>query len=250
MARMCAAGYSITRQNAHSENSYTLQESSVRMDSMEHVGVDGRELPLYVTAPDSGAHPGMFLVHAWWGLNECFRDICDRVASEGFLVVAPDLYYGDVASTIDEADAMSSRLEPRQAIEDVSAAFEYLQNHHRRANGLGVMAASMGVYNALRVVQDRPDEIDAAVLFYGTSDGEYEGTSTAVLGHFAANDQFDGEPEVQALRERLQAGDGPVTFHTYPDTEHWFLESDRPEYDEDAAEVAWSRTIEFLQHHL
>lgn len=220
------------------------------MNSTESISIDDRELQLYTTSPGSDSYPGILLVHAWWGLNECFRTICDRLASEGFLVVAPDLYYGNIASTIDEADAMSSELDAIRAIEDVSAAFDYLQNHQQLANGLGVMAASMGVYYALRVVQDRPDDIDAAVLFYGTSDGDYEGTSIAVLGHFAENDQFESERDVEALRERLKAGDGSVTFHTYPDTNHWFFESDRPEYDEDADKLAWSRTIEFLRTEL
>lgn len=220
------------------------------MDSKEFVSVGDRELPLYVTAPDSGSHPGILLVHAWWGLNRSFRGICGRLAKEGFLVVAPDLYHGDIASTIDEADAMSSGLDVTRGIEDVFAAFDYLQNHQRLANGLGVMAASMGVHYALRVVRDQPDDVDAAVILYGTSDGEYGETSTAILGHFGETDEFNSEPEVEALRKRLQAGDGPVTFYTYPDAEHWFFESDRPEYDEDAAEVAWSRTIEFLRDQL
>lgn len=217
---------------------------------MESISLDGRELPLYVTAPESNSYPGILLVHAWWGLNECFRNICDQLAGEGYLVVAPDLYHGDVASTIDEADAMSSDLDATRAIEDVSAAFGYLRDHQRLADGLGVMAASMGVYYALKMVRDRPDDIDAAVLFYGTSEGDFGGTSTAVLGHFGENDEFETESYVDAFRARLQAGDGSVTFHTYPGTEHWFLESDRPEYDEDANELAWSRTVEFLRAEL
>lgn len=220
------------------------------MNSTESIPIDDRELQLYITSPGSNSYPGILLVHAWWGFNECFRDICDRLAREGFLVVAPDLYYGNVASTIDNADAMSSDLDATRTIEDVSAAFDYLRNHQRLSNGLGVMAASMGVYYALRMVQDQPSYIDAAVLFYGTSDGDYEGTSIAVLGHFGDNDKFECERDVEALQERLQAGDGSITFHTYPDTEHWFFESDRSEYDKDAAELAWSRTIEFLRAEL
>lgn len=220
------------------------------MNSGETVPIDGRELEVYAAAPGSGGRPGLLLVHAWWGFNECFRDLCDRLASEGFLVVAPDLYHGEVASTVGEADEMSSTLDVTRAVEDTSAAFEYLRSHRRLADGLGVMAVSMGVSYALRLVQDSPDDVDAAVLFYGTSDGDYAGTSTAVLGHFAENDRFDGERDVEAFRERLRAGAGSVTFRTYPGTEHWFLEPDRPEYDEDAAELAWSRTIEFLRAEL
>ena len=136
---------------------------------------------------------------------------------------------------------MSSELDMTRASDTVSAESGYLRNRQRLVNGLGVMAVSMGVYYALRVVQNRPDDIDAAVLFYGTSDGDYEETSMAVLGHFAEDDRL----KASAMSRRsgtVQAGDGSVTFYTYPDTEHWFFESDRLEYDEDAAELAWSRT--------
>jgi carboxymethylenebutenolidase len=213
------------------------------MNSIETVDVDDRDLQMYVTEPESGDHPGVLLVHAWWGLNECFRALCDRLARESFLVVAPDLYDGDVASTIEEAEALSSALDQTEATTDVSAAFDFLRDHENVAGGLGVTGVSMGVGYALWVVRNRANAVDATVLFYGNGGGEYADTSTAFLGHFAEHD-------VEALRERLQAGDGAVTFHTYPNTEHWFFESDRPEYDEEAAQLAWSRTVEFLRTEL
>lgn len=217
---------------------------------METVTSGGRELSLYLGEPTSPGGSGVLLVHPWWGFNECIRDVCDRLAGEGFHVVAPDLYDGEVAETIREAEAMSSGLDATRATEDVSAAFEYLFDHPNLAAGCGVMGFSMGVYYALNVVQARPADVDAAVLFYGTSDGEYSETDTAMLGHYAENDPFESERYIESLRERLSAGNGSVTFYTYPDTEHWFLESDRPEYDEDAAGLAWSRTVEFLRTEL
>lgn len=220
------------------------------MDSLESVTVDDRDLELYAAAPDSDSHPGVLLLHPWWGFNECMRDACDRLAEAGFLVVAPDLYHGDVATTIEEAEAIESNLDVARVVDDIAAAFDYLRDHPRLAAGPGMVGFSMGVYYGLKVVRDRPNDVDAAVLFYGTSDGEYEGTSMATLGHYASNDQFESERDVDAFRERLLAGGGSVTFHTYPDTEHWFFEPDRPEYDEDAAGLAWSRTIEFLRAEL
>lgn len=160
--------------------------------------------------------------------------------------MAPDLYYGDVATTVEEAEAIESDLDGTRVLEDIAAALD----HPRLAAGIGVLGFSMGVYYGLDVVRERSSDVDAAVLFYGTNGGEYEGTSMAVLGHFAENDRFESERDVEAFRNRLGAGDGSITFHTYPGTEHWFFESDRLEYDEDAAEAAWSRTIEFLRAEL
>ena len=220
------------------------------MNSIETLEANGRDLQMYVTEPESGERPGILLLHAWWGFNECFRDLCDRLAQEGFLVVAPDLYDGDVASTIEEAEALSSALDQTEAQKDVRAAFDFLHEHENVAGGLGLTGFSMGVGYALWVVRNRANDVDAAVLFYGNGGGEYADTSTAFLGHFAEDDEFNNERDVEALRERLQAGNGDVTFHTYSNTQHWFFESDRPEYDEAASELAWSRTVEFLRTKL
>lgn len=220
------------------------------MSSVESISVRDRDLELYVSAPDSNSHPGLVLLHPWWGYNECMQDICGRLADAGFLVVAPDLYHGEIAATIEQADTIESKLDVARVVDEIASALDYLRNHPRHAGDVGMVGFSMGVYYGLKVVRDRPNEVDAAVLFYGTSDGEYEGTSMAVLGHYAGNDQFESERDVDAFRERLQAGGSTVTFHTYPDTGHWFFESDRPEYDEGAAELAWSRTIEFLRAEL
>lgn len=108
----------------------------------------------------------------------------------------------------------------------------------------------MGVDYALWAVQNRGTDVEAAVRFYGNGGGEYEDTTTSFLGHFADRDAFDSADNIDSLRERLQAGDGSVTFHMYPDTEYWFFESDRPEFNEDAVRLAWSRTTEFLRSEL
>lgn len=220
------------------------------MDSLKSLHVGNHDLRVYVTAPGAGDYPGVLVLHAWWGFNDCFRDLCDRLAREGFTVVAPDLYEGEVASTIQEADEMSSALDSTRAMEDVTAAFDFTRDHENVAGGLGVVGISMGVEYEFWVVQNRPTDVDAAVLFYGNGPGNFEDTSTSFLGHFAENDEFNSRHHVEALRERLQAGEGPVTFHTYPETEHWFVESDRTEYDEEAASLAWSRTVAFLRAEL
>lgn len=190
------------------------------MSGFESVGVDGRELRLYVTAPESRSHPGVLLLHPWWGLNTFMQDVCDRLADAGFLVMAPDLYHGTVATTIEEADTIESNLDGDRVVVDIAAALDQLRDHPRLAAGLGMVGFSMGVYYGLKVLQDRPTDFDAAVLFYGTSDGEFAGTTTSFLGHFAENDSFETTDDVKSLRIRLGTGDGSVTFHTYSRTEH------------------------------
>lgn len=220
------------------------------MNSLESIRVGERKLDLYVSVPDAGPHPGVLLLHPWWGFNEFMQDICGRLAEAGYLVVAPDLYGGTVATTIEEAEAIESNLDGTRAVADIKAALEYLLAHPQRSGGLGLMGFSMGAFNGLEVVRTRSSDVTAAVLFYGTNGGDYAGVKTAVLGHFAEDDQFETPEDVDDFRDRLAAGDGSASFYTYPGTEHWFMEADRPEYDEAAADLAWSRTIEFFRDEL
>src|SRR5438874_2715016 len=118
---------------------------------MREFQADGRTISAYLAVPEHGSGPGVVVLHAWWGLTEPFRQVCDRLAEAGFVALAPDLYRGKTTASIEEA---------------------------------------------------------------------------------------------------LQAAGRPVTFYTYPGTKHWFFEENRPEYDAQAARLAWERTIEFLHQRL
>jgi carboxymethylenebutenolidase len=89
------------------------------------------------------------------------------------------------------------------------------------------------------------------VLFYGTGGGKFDKTGAAFMGHFTENDDWGVHPKkINALADRIRAANQEAKFYTYPNTEHWFVETDRPEYDQTASELAWQRTIEFLQDQL
>ena len=135
----------------------------------------------------------------------------------------------------------------------MSAAVRYLQHHPAVDRPrLGAIGFSLGAHWTLWLANQHPNIVDAVVLFYGTSGGRFRKTQAAFLGHFAENDVWGaGSQSVQALEERLRAAGREVTFYTYPNTQHWFAEEDRPEaYQAQAAQVAWDRTIAFLESRL
>ena len=208
-----------------------------------------------------GQGPGVLLCHAWWGLNEFFTDLADRLAAEGFTVLAPDLYDGRVAATIAEAEALVTAFEAdggEKGIAKEQAALDYLlKSPSVRAPGAraraGAIGFSMGANYVTWLATLRP-EIAAVVVYYGASDwnADYHENATAPLqGHWAADDQFEASSDAVATFEaRLRAAGHTPDFYTYPDTRHWFFETDRPEYNPEAAQLAWERTLAFLRAHL
>ncbi len=210
----------------------------------------------YIAVPKKGKGPGVLVLHAWWGLNDFFKTLCDRLATAGFVAFAPDLYGGATASTRDGARALMSKLNEKAASEDIVRSVRALQVYPGvRGKRAGVIGFSLGAFWALWLAQELPADLAAVVLFYGTREGNYErgfaATEAAFLGHFAEKDEFESPASVQELEKLLGTNGRDVTFYTYPGTSHWFFEKDRPDaYDSKAADVAWQRTVSFLKAHL
>jgi carboxymethylenebutenolidase len=205
----------------------------------------------FLAQPSTPNGEGIVVIHAWWGLNDTARSFCQRLAAEGYTVFAPDLYHGKVATTIEQAEALGKVVDanPDAAKAQVDHAIVYLASrldatHH----GLAVMGFSLGAYFALVAASAQPQLVSRVVLFYGTGPADFSRSRAAYLGHFAENDPFESAELVNELESALSGAGRPVTFHRYPGTGHWFFEPDRADaYDAKAAELAWNRTIEFLQ---
>jgi carboxymethylenebutenolidase len=202
----------------------------------------------YLAVPESGKGPGVLVLHPWWGLNDTMKEVCNRLAGEGFIACAPDLYHGQVAVTIEEAEVLSGKLNPEQAKADITEAVKLLWEHARPGGqALGVIGFSLGAYFALGLSENDSERIRAVVLFYGTGPREAHRSKAAYLGHFAASDDFEPATEVEGLETALRASNHPVTFYRYEGVGHWFFEPDRPDaYNPSAAQLAWERTVSFL----
>jgi len=204
----------------------------------------------YLALPQSGEGAGVLVLHAWWGLNDFICNFCDRLAQEGFAALAPDLFSGRVASTIEEAEQLNSQLNEAEDMPPlVLSAYEELRKH-TTGEALGTIGFSFGAYWARWLAQEIPESIRAVTIFY--SDGwNVQPSMAAYLGHFAETDPYISEEEKKQLVDSLKALNRPATFYTYQGTGHWFMEGDRPEvYNPLAAQLAWDRTIAFLHKQL
>ncbi len=206
----------------------------------------------YLAMPETGNGAGVLVLHAWWGLNGFFRSCCDRLAQEGFVALAPDLYHGKIAHTVEEAEKLNNELTMKQAGEDILAAEAVLGRiSTANGNGLGTVGFSMGAYLALWLAHERPVDIRAVAVFYGTGEGDFSQSKADFQGHFAEKDPYETEEGIKQLENTLRSANRPVSFYTYPGTGHWFFEQDRPDaYHPQAAQLAWERTVAFLHRCL
>src|SRR5215471_692370 len=99
----------------------------------------GNTVTGYIAIPERGEGPGVLVLHAWWGLNDFFKNLCERLAREGFVAAAPDLYAGAIASTIDEAEQLLSNLNSEEAKAKITSAAGYLRDHPA-VRGKGIAA--------------------------------------------------------------------------------------------------------------
>ena len=180
------------------------------------------------------------------------RQVCDRLAGAGLVALAPDLFHGAVATTIEQAEQNIQEEDGETTAAQVEAALDVLRRHPAvRGKQVGVMGFSFGAYYALWLADHRPQDVAAVVIFYGTGDLSLRPSRTRYLCHFAENDPYEPAEGVQAFTEALRSSGRSATVHAYPGTGHWFFEQDRPDaYNPAAAELAWERTRAFLTEAL
>jgi carboxymethylenebutenolidase len=209
----------------------------------------------YVAPAQPSPGAPVLLLHPWWGLNQTIRDLADRLAGDGFTVMAPDLFDGTVLTTIKDAETYTTAIEqgggqpgglnPDRIMGRVQATLDHLLAHPDvRGNRAAIVALSFGGWYGSHMASERSD-VAAFVSIY--SDVYEAPGGAAYLGHFAEDDQFVDSSQVAGMQKSL--GEGSAA-HVYPGAKHWFMEPDRPEFDENAAELAYRRTVEFLRANL
>jgi carboxymethylenebutenolidase len=218
------------------------------MGQMTRLQAAAGDTDTYVAPARPSPGAPVLLLHPWWGLNQTIRDLADRLAGDGFTVMAPDLFDGTVLTTPDDAKAHVRSLTPADGDRiraHVQATLDHLlARPNVRANRAAIIGLSFGAMEGTEVASLRSD-VAALVCFYS---GIFEAPKgVAYLGHFAEDDEFDDSAQVADLEKTLSEGSAA---YVYPGTKHWFLEADRPEYNADAAELAYSRTVAFLRKQL
>lgn len=200
----------------------------------------------------SGKLPAVLIVHENRGLNPYIEDVVRRAAKAGYLAFGPDglTPLGGYPGTDEEGREMQKSLDGGKLMADFFAAFEFLRDHEGSTGKVGAVGFCYGggVCNALAVAY--PD-LAASVPFYGRQPAaeDVPGINAPLLIHYAGLDERINAGW-DAYSEALSANQKAFSVHFYPDVNHGFHNDTTPRYDEEAATLAWDRTIEFFGEHL
>ena len=221
----------------------SVQKSEIQIEA------SGKPIRAYLASPEDGG-PGLLVLPSWFGLKPYFRQVCDRLAEQGYTALGLDYYNGRIGRTVDEAQVLQEGVESdMDAMEAmVKAAKDHLVSL-RNGEPIGILGFSMGTDWAVITAAKEPD-IAAIVLFYGGWVGDFSKMKSNVLGHYAENDEYQSPQRTNGMVENMKAAGVDVTIYNYPGTAHWFMEEDRPEYNPSAASLAWERTLELLKRSL
>lgn len=202
-----------------------------------------------VDPPGGDQGPGVLVLHSWWGLNHWVRDFCRRLAGEGYTVLAPDLFDGVQPVTEAEGEAVLAGVDADEMSGLVMSSAHTLRAVSKDPDRpIAVLGFSMGASLALWLSARLGTSINAAVAFYGAQSIDFDDASATYQGHFASDDHIVSDEDKVVTESFIRLGGRETEFHTYPETKHWFFEEGENHHAE-AAELAWTRTIEFLARH-
>lgn len=198
--------------------------------------------------------PGLIVIHERWGLDVSVRAQAERIAAQGYVVLAIDLYGGRTATDIAGARPLMVEVveNPELADENIRQAYEFLADSGE-APRIGALGWSFGGDWALNAALLFPDDLDAAVIYYGqvTENKErLEPLNVPILGLFGDKDRGVTADTVNGFEAALEDLGKDFEIERYPDVGHAFADPDASTYDAEAAEQAWSLAIEFLNRHL
>ncbi len=198
--------------------------------------------------------PGVIVIHEWWGLTDGVRAMADRIAAEGYVVLAVDLFSGQsTRSPADARNLLVSVVEnPALAEENIRQAYQFLVDSGQ-APRIGVLGWDFGGGWALNTSMMFPNDLDAAVIYYGqvTSDEtRLAPVNVPILGLFGAKDRGIPVDSVRQFERKLEVLGKNYEIEIYPDAKHAFADPASANYDATIAEDAWARTLAFLDLHL
>ncbi|MGH8321304.1 MAG: dienelactone hydrolase family protein [Gammaproteobacteria bacterium] len=233
-----------------------LPLTAIHSERVQYALVNGHPVYGYLSRPiqTEGTQPGLILIHMWWGLNQHMHDMADRLAREGYVVLAVDMYNGHstrdprVAATLmDIASSDSSAL-----LSNLEQAVSYMNTQQHVAQ-LGVVGWSVGGHWAFQIASDLPQAFDALAVFYAvpyTEPSQLAQLRMPMLAFFGGRDPFVPPAVVQKFQWAAGLASARADIHIYPEANTAFDDPDSTAYDSRDAQDAWGQLDGFLARYL
>ena len=206
------------------------------------------------TPQGKGPFPALVVIHEWWGLNDWVKEQASKLADQGYVTLAIDLYRGKVATTPDEAHEIMRGVPEDRANRDLLAASSYLRAQKNvDAKRVGSIGWCMGGGYSLNLALNDP-KLKTAVINYGhlaAEDATLKKINAAILGIFGGQDRGIPVADVNKFEAQLKALGKTVEIHIFPDAGHAFENPDNKQgYRADDTAQAWKLTVDFLAKNL
>jgi carboxymethylenebutenolidase len=202
------------------------------------------------TPAGQGPFPAIIVIHEYWGLNDWVKEQASKLADQGYIALAIDLYRGKVATTPDMAHEIMRGVPEDRAKRDLDAAFEFLASQPSvKKDRIGSIGWCMGGGYSLDVALQEPT-LAAAVINYGhlaTDTEALKKINAPILGLFGAQDHGISPDDVHKFEQALKQLGKKIDITIYPDAGHAFENPNNKEgYRAADAADAWKRTVDFL----
>lgn len=232
----------------------TLSSFAATSKTVSYKSGDETVQGVLYTPAGKGPFPGIIVIHEWWGLNDWVKEQASKLADEGYVTLAVDLYRGKVATTPDEAHELMRGVPEDRAARDLHAALAFLASQPNvKKDRIGSIGWCMGGGYSLDVALQEPT-LAAAVINYGhlaTDPESIKKINASILGLFGGQDRGIPPSDVQKFAQTLQQSGKKVDVTVYPDAGHAFENpNNKAGYRADDAADAWKRTVNFLAETL
>lgn len=204
-----------------------------------------RDLAYFISG-DRGPGPGVLVLHSFWGLTRSVKSLCDDLADHGYTVLAPDINFGELPQSEQDALDHLGNADPNRLASLVLSSARLL--HEKSTEGpIGIVGFGMGGSLALWASVRLGDLIGAAVSFYGSQQIDFAGANAAYLVHLADEDEYVSDDEAAFMEATMRLENLEVEVVRRRGTRHGFAEPDGDTFDPIAFDDAWAKTLRLFE---
>jgi carboxymethylenebutenolidase len=229
---------------------------AVLAETLPYADIDEKLVYGYFSFPADMVEPipAIILIHERWGLDEPIQKIAHRLAAEGYIVIAVDLFSGGATESTSVARSYEIKVfeNPDLAAENIKQAYRFVRDSFG-APAIATVGLGFGGAWSLNAAMLLPDELDASVIFYGQVIDDLEKLTpiqVPVLGLFGENDRVVRLDTVLDFEAALNALEKEAEIEIFAGAGRGFADTHSTKYDAEIAELAWQQTLNFLEQHL